>query len=76
MGLLDVSIRKEAHPKQPGAYWFHSEPASWEMLVEVRLKDGKLIGWWHNQETPVADMKGFWRGPIPPSTGLGSPTTS
>jgi hypothetical protein len=64
--------RTSAPPTQPGVYWFHSETARREMLVEVRLKDGKLIAWWPNQDTPVADMKGFWRGPIPPSTGPGS----
>jgi len=65
-----------AQPTHPGTYWFQSETASREMLVEVRLKDRKLIASWLNQDTPAADMKGRWRGPIPPSTGPHHPTAS
>ena len=37
--------------------------------MQVRLTNGELTVWWPNQDTPVAKLKGHWRGPIPPSTG-------
>ena len=63
-------------PTQPGAYWFLSDTAHWEILVQVRVKDGDLIVWLFNADVPVAALSGRWRGPIPPSTGPGSPTAS
>ena len=58
-----------APPRQPGAYWFHSESAYWQILVVVRVKDGELVVWLFNEDVPVATLNGRWRGPIPPSTG-------
>lgn len=59
-------------PTQPGAYWFQSETTSRELIVEVRVTNGQLTVWWPNQDVPVANLKGRWRGPIPPSSGPGS----
>lgn len=58
-------------PTQPGVYWFQSETTSRALMVDVHLKDGKLTEWWCNQDVPVTNLKGIWRGPIPPSTGPG-----
>ena len=41
-------------------------------MVEVRLTDGQLTVWWPTDDQPVANLKGYWRGPIPPSSGPGS----
>jgi len=60
-----------ALPTQPGAYWYLSETAQWEILVQVRVKDGELIVWLLKEDVPVATLNGRWRGPIPPSTGPG-----
>jgi len=59
-------------PMQPGAYWFQCEPTSRAMLLDVRMKDGAMMVWWPNDDQPVEKLKGRWRGPIPPSSGLGS----
>jgi len=40
-----------------------------KVMVQVHLTNGELTVWWLNQDTPVAKLKGSWRGPIPPSTG-------
>jgi hypothetical protein len=58
-------------PTQPGAYWFQREPTSRMLLLEVRM-DGKWTVWWPNEDQPIANLKGRWRGPIPPSSGPGS----
>ncbi len=39
--------------------------------IRARLTNGELTVWWPNQDTLVTEMKGSWRGPIPPSTGPG-----
>jgi hypothetical protein len=36
------------------------------LMVEVRVTDGQLTVWWPNQDEPVANLKGSWRGPIRP----------
>jgi hypothetical protein len=41
-------------------------------MVDVRVTNGELMVWWPNQDTPVAKLTGYWRGPIPPTTGPGS----
>ena len=64
----------KGQPTEPGTYWFQSDRMSREVLVQVRSEHGDLIAWWLNQDTPVCDMTGRWRGPIPPSTGAGSHT--
>jgi len=43
-----------------------------KVMVQVHLTNGELTVWWLNQDTPVAKLKGSWRGPIPPSTGQGA----
>jgi len=55
---------RTVRPTQPGTYWFHGETTLWAVMVEVYEKDGRLIVWWLNQEYPVEDLKGSWRGPI------------
>ena len=55
-------------PAQPGVYWFRSETAQWEVLVEVRVKRGELIVGVLNEDIPVASLIGRWRGPISPPT--------
>ena len=59
-------------PTQPGAYWFLGERAKWEILLEVGVKDGKLMVWLFSEDVPVATLTGRWRGPVLPSTGPGS----
>jgi hypothetical protein len=59
-------------PMHPGVYWFQGETRSRALMVGVRLKDAKLTVWWPNQDVPVTNLKGVWRGPIPPSSALGS----
>jgi len=41
-------------------------------MVEVRVTNGELTVWWPNQDEPVTNLKGRWRGPIPPASGPGS----
>ncbi|HEV8328159.1 MAG TPA: hypothetical protein VGQ08_11800 [Nitrospiraceae bacterium] len=59
-------------PTQPGVYWFQPENMARALMVEVLLTDGQLTAWWPNEDQPVANLKGHWRGPIPPSSGPGS----
>ena len=59
-------------PTQPGTYWFRREPSSREILVDVRMTNGELTVWWPDIDQPVAKLRAHWRGPIPPSTGVGS----
>ena len=63
-------------PTRPGWYWWKRDGESWEIMVLVRFTNGELTVWWPNRNVPVAKLKGHWRGPIPPSTGPGSPTSS
>jgi hypothetical protein len=37
-----------------------------ELMVEVRVTNGQLTVWWPNNDEPVANLKGRWRGPIRP----------
>ena len=54
-------------PTTPGAYWFQSENTSRAVMVEVRVTNGELTVWWLTRpDEPVANLKGRWRGPIPP----------
>jgi hypothetical protein len=60
-------------PTQPGTYWFQSESMFWAVMVEVRMTNGELMVWWPPKlDEPVANLKGRWRGPIPPSSEPGS----
>jgi len=36
-----------------------------EVLVNVRLKNGELTVWLFGCDTPVAELNGHWRGPLP-----------
>ena len=67
MAYTDIPL-----PTHPGSDWYRSEPTGQEVLLNFRLKDGVLIAWYLNEETPVDGMKGYWCGPIPPS--IASPT--
>ena len=68
--LSEADLRNTTEsPTKPGVYWFHSETASRPLMVEVRMTNGQLTVWWPNQNAPVANLKGRWRGPIPPSSG-------
>jgi hypothetical protein len=57
---------------KPGVYWFLPETMSEALMMEVRVTDGELTVWWPNQDEPVANLKGCWRGLIPPSSGVRS----
>ena len=59
-------------PTKPGVYWLQSETTSRALMVDVRLKDGQLMVWWPNQDVPVENLKGRWRGSILPSSGPGN----
>ena len=63
---------QNAPPTKPGVYWFQSATTSRELMVEVRETNGQLTVWWPNQDVSVDNLKGRWRGPIPPSSGPGS----
>ena len=59
-------------PTKPGGYWFQPETIPRLLMVKVRVANGELTVWWPNQNEPVANLKGHWRGPIPPSSGPGN----
>jgi len=59
-------------PTKAGCYWFRREPPCLDIMVQVREINGALTVWWPNEDQPVTNLKGHWRGPIPPSTGPGS----
>ena len=59
-------------PTKPGVYWFQPESLTRALMVEVRVTNGELTVWWPNQDVPVVNLKGRWRGPIPPASGPGS----
>jgi len=61
-----------ASPSRRGWYWWERDDQSSAIMVEVRLANGELTGWWTNLDTPVTKLRGSWRGPIPPSTGPAS----
>lgn len=60
-------------PTEPGWYWWSDVRASRGIMVQVRLIDGRLkMQRFYRDGVPVADAKGYWRGPLRPSTGPGS----
>src|SRR5215467_3628004 len=60
-------------PTEPGWYWWSDDRASRGIMVEVKLIDGQLkMQRFYRDDVPVADAKGYWRGPLRPSAGLGS----
>src|SRR5262245_12623832 len=59
-------------PTQPGAYWYQPVGLAHVLLVEVRLTEGELTAWWADRPIAIAKLTGYWRGPIPLSTGPGS----
>ena len=59
-------------PTQPGTYWYQPVGLAHVLLVEVRLTEGELTVWWADRPITIAKLAGYWRGPIPPSTGSGS----
>jgi len=59
-------------PTQPGAYWYQPVGLAHVLLVEVRLTEGELTVWWADRPIAIAKLTGYWRGPIPLSTGPGS----
>jgi hypothetical protein len=72
--LPETDLRSSSEPPTtPGTYWFQSETTSRAIMLELRMTNGELMVWWpHRQDEPVAKLKGYCRGPIPPTTGPGS----
>ena len=64
--------RGTASPTKPGVYWFQSENMARALMVAVRVMNGELTVWWTTQDKPVADLTGYWHGPISPLSGPGS----
>src|SRR5215510_5897990 len=59
-------------PTEPGWYWWSDDRASRGIMVEVKLIDGQLkMQRFYRDDVPVAAAKGYWRGPLRPSTGPG-----
>ena len=56
-------------PTKSGVYWFQSRTMARALMVEVRVMNGELTVWWPTQDEQVANLKGHWKGPIPPSSG-------
>jgi len=60
-------------PTEPGWYRWSDDRASRGIMVEVKLIDGQLkMQLYFRDNVPVADPKGYWRGPLRSSTGPGS----
>ena len=61
-------------PTKPGTSWFKRERTSRALMMDDGETDGALTVTvqWSNPDQPVANLNGHWRGPIPPSSGLGS----
>lgn len=61
-------------PTQPGTYWHKKTPIDTSDTVNVHAIEGKLMVTVSSAtpDVPVTNMKGYWRGPIPPSSGPGS----
>ena len=57
-------------PTHPGVYWYRPVGLSSSLRLEVCLTEGELTVWWADR--PIAMLTGYWRGPIPPSTGPSS----
>jgi hypothetical protein len=52
-------------PTNPGLYWFKDNTGWREILVQVRFIDGQLtMERFYRDDVPVADAKGYWRGPL------------
>jgi hypothetical protein len=51
-------------PANAGAYWFLSEDNMWAIVVDVSLKNGQLCLRWLDQEIPLTELRGLWRGPL------------
>ena len=68
-----MSPESEAIPTRPGVYWFQPETMPRALMVEVRVTNGELmVQWLTRLDEPVANLKGWWCGPIPPSSEAGS----
>ena len=62
--------RTTTSPTQPARYWWKSDGESREFMVQVRLIDGELkMLRFYQGNVPVAEAKGYWRGPLRPSHG-------
>ena len=61
-------------PTQPGTYWHRETPIDKSDTVHVHADDGQLMVTVNSTtpDVPVANLTGYWRGPIPPSSGPGS----
>jgi hypothetical protein len=61
-------------PTQPGTYWHKKTPIDTSDTVNVHAIEGKLMVTVNSAtpDVPIANLKGYWRGPIPPSSGPGS----
>ena len=57
-------------PTQPGWYWWQDYRVSRGILEEVRLIDGQLkMQLYFRDDVPVAEAKGYCRGPLRTNTG-------
>lgn len=45
-------------------------------MREVRMIKGELTVWWPHEDQPVTNLNEYWCGPIPPSSGPGSPQSN
>jgi hypothetical protein len=72
--LSETDLRGSSEsPTTSGVYWFQSETMPRAVMVDVRVTNGELmVQWLTREDEPVANLKGWWCGPIPPSSGPGS----
>ena len=57
-------------PTKPGWYWWLEDKVFRGIMVRVRSIDGQLkMQRVYQGDVPVAEAKGFWRGPLRSSTG-------
>ena len=61
--------RTTTSPTQPGAYWYQPVGLLTAKLLEVRLTNGELTVWWADRDIAIVKLRGYWLGPILPSTG-------
>lgn len=61
-------------PTQPGTNLHKKTPIDTSDTVNVHAIEGKLVVTVNSAtpDVPISNLKGYWRGPIPPSIGLGS----
>jgi len=59
-------------PTHPGVSWYRPVGLSSALRLEVCLTEGELTVWWADRPIAIAMLTGYWRGPIPPSTGPSS----